>query len=102
MESILMAHSAAILSFQAAENKRGNNGQSPKRDERLMHAADHCGRTGLPLMRNKECGRQSRGRDTEADRHLLHGARNGTCRAALLIRCVGINQSIHYDAKLNW
>src|ERR1700722_20015609 len=90
MEALLVAHSISIPPLQATEDNRRNNGQCPQRRERFVNTIDHPGWTGLAITGNEKRCRQSGGRDAEANRHLLHGAGDGTGGAALLVRGVGI------------
>ena len=95
MEEFLVTHNITIPPLQAMKDNRRNNGQCPERHECVVNTVDHLGWAGLAIARNEKRCRQSRGRDAEADRHLLHGARNGTGGAVLLVRGVGIDERIH-------
>src|SRR5580698_633345 len=102
MEDFLVAHSVSIPSLQATKDNCRNNGQYTERNECFVNTVDHLGWTGLAISGNKKYCRQSRGRDTEANRHLLHGARDGTGGATLLVRGVGIDQRIHARVLQRW
>jgi len=77
------------------KDDRGQDGESAEDKESLVDAADHRDRVCAQAAGNEE-GRGKAGRsDTEADRHLLHGAGDGTGGAGLLIVDIGINQRVH-------
>ena len=95
MEDFFVTHSVTVASLQATEDQRRHNGQRSQRHERFVNAVNHFDCIGLTMNRNEERCRQSRRRDAEADRHLLHSARNGTGGARFLITGVGIDKRVH-------
>ena len=95
LEDLMLAHGVAVRAFQFAKNDGGQDGQSAQDEERLVDAVNHFRRARMKAIGNEERGGQRRRRDAETDRHLLHGAGDGTCAAGLFLGDVGIDQRVH-------
>ena len=67
----------------------------PGRRTRRVDAVNHFRRARMKAIGNEERGDQRRRCDAEADRHLLHGAGDGTRAAGLFLGDVGIDQRVH-------
>src|ERR1700690_4364347 len=60
-----------------------------------MNAVNHFRRAGMKAIRNEKRGGQTGRSDAKTDRHLLHGAGDGTGVACLLVGDVGIDKGVH-------
>ena len=90
----MQAHIIAIAASQTTEDNRRYHGQHPESHESLVDSMNHFGWIRVRAGNEKRCG-EPRGRYSEADRHLLRGARDGTGAAGVLFRYVSEYKRIH-------
>ncbi len=89
-QEFVLAHGCAVAALQAGKDQRRRDGQSSQPPEREMNAVDHLRRHTHGTAGHKERRRKSGRRHAKADRHLLHGARDRTGTARILLVDGGI------------
>jgi len=95
VEFFSLAHSVTVSFFQFAENDGGQDGHAAQNKKGVVDAVNELLGIGTKAIGQKEGGYERRRCHAETDRHLLHGAGDGTGAARLLLGDFGVDQSVH-------
>src|SRR5579862_9722089 len=95
LHELVTADGFSVSTLQAREDEGGEDGEAAEEAQAQVNSVNHGLRiTGIAL-RHEEGGCESRGGNAKADRHLLHGARDGAGATGVVLVNVGVYQRVH-------